>query len=853
MAFVVVAHAQVISVSAPSKVSTGENFRISYTINTQNVDDFKANIPSGAGLEVIAGPYTSYQSSYQMINGHTSNSSTVTLTYTLFAEKAGRYNIPSAYAKVGGKTLRSKPIAISVTGAARHNGSGAPNMHNDDVAEMRSESGNITSEDLFVKVSANKKRVYEQEPILLTYKVYTLVNLTSLDGKMPDLNGFHTQEIQLPQQKSFHIEKLNGRNYRCVTWSQYVMYPQMTGKLSIPSITFKGTVVRQNRNVDPFEEFFNGGSGYTEIKRNIVAPGVDIQVDKLPSKPTGFSGGVGHFTISAQLDKSEVNEGDPLNLRVVIGGTGNLKLIKQPIVDFPKDFDKYDPKVTDKTQLTANGISGNMIYDILAVPRNKGEYTIPSISFTYYDTSSNAYKTVKTQPLKVEVRKGDGKKTSVDDYSAEKDSDIRPLKSVMSNPAITTESFFGSMSYWLSLSFTTLLFVILMIVRTKWVEANADVVGMKGRRANKIATKRLKKARKLMESNKNNEFYDEVLRTLWGYVGDKLNMQVEQLSRDNVSDKLQMRGIDTDIIDKFQVALDECEYERYAPGDASGNMMKTYDSAMVAITEIEKSMKQAKVKSSTTMTMLLFVFMAAMQLFPMGANAAVAKTDQDKAYEAYSNGDFVGAERLYVGMLKNEKSAELYYNLGNCHYRLGNMAKAVVCYEKALRLSPSDADIRYNLEFVRSKTIDRIAPQTKMFFESWYGNVLNAHDSDGWAYMAVAFFLIAIVLLSVYIICNGLLVRRIGFYGAMLLLALFLASNVFAWKQKEKFEAHDRAVLVVPSADIKKTPSDGAGNAYVIHEGTGMTITDKMMKGWLGVKLDDGREGWLRRNSVEII
>lgn len=413
MVCVLTVNAQVISVSAPSKVSAGENFRLSFTINTDDVDDFRAgSIPSG--LEVIAGPYTSQQSSYQIVNGHTSRSSSITFTYTLYADKPGTYTVSGAKARVGGKTIASHHVIIKVGAGSRH-GNGAPQMHEDAEPRMSS-SGKISANDLFVKVSASKRRVCEQEPVLLTYKVYTLVDLTSLDGKMPDLKGFHTQEVPLPQQKSFHLEKVNGKNYRCVTWSQYVMFPQMTGKLSIPSITFKGIVVQRNNSVDPFEAFFNGGSGYVEVKRNIVAPGIDIQVDPLPKRPVDFSGGVGHFAISAQLNHKTVKEGEPLTLRVVVGGIGNLKLIKQPVVDFPKDFDRYDPKVSDKTKLTANGIEGNMIYDYLVVPRNRGDYTIPAVSLTYYDTSTNSYKTIKTQPLQVKIEKGDGNKTTVDDF-----------------------------------------------------------------------------------------------------------------------------------------------------------------------------------------------------------------------------------------------------------------------------------------------------------------------------------------------------------------------------------------------------------------------------------------------------
>ncbi len=583
-----------ISVSAPSKVSAGENFRIAYTINTQDVEDFRAgNIPSG--LELIAGPYTSQQSSYQMINGHTSSSSSITFTFTVFAAKEGVYTVPAAHARVRGRSVASRPVRITVSGRARSNG-GAPKMHQDgggqqpQVAQAGSE---ITGKDLFIKVTASKRRVHEQEPVLLTYKVYTLVDLTQLEGKMPDLTGFHSQEIPLPQQKSFHVERVDGRPYRCVTWSQYLMYPQMTGSLQIPSITFKGIVVQQNRNVDPFEAFFNGGSGYVEVKRNIVAPGLSVQVDPLPAKPAGFSGGVGKFNITASLSSKEVKAGTPITLRVVVGGTGNLKLIKQPVVEFPKGFDKYDPKVTDKTKLTNAGVGGNMVYDFLAVPRNQGKYTIPAVTFIYYDVDANAYKTLHTQPFVVNVTPGDGK-GSTESFDKVIDNDIHSIKSGASGSSTSGKLFFDSVAYWVCLLLPLLTFVILLIVFRRRAIENGDIVKMRGKRANKIARKRLKRASKLMFEHNTAEFYDEVLRTLWGYVSYKLNMPVESLSRDNIKEKLAQRGVGEDIISKFMSALEECEFERYAPGDEAGNMEKTFQSAMTAIVDIEDVMKKRK-------------------------------------------------------------------------------------------------------------------------------------------------------------------------------------------------------------------------------------------------------------------
>lgn len=844
-----VGNAQSMSVSVPSHVSVGENFRLSYTINTQEVENFRAgNIPEA--IEVIAGPYTSSQSSFQMVNGHTSSSSSVTYTYTLYASKNGTYTIPAAHARVNGRIISSRAVKVTVSGTARQN-NGAPQMHDDYAgeAQMRKAGSRISGNDLFIKVSANKRRVHEQEPILLTYKVYTLVDLTQLEGNMPDLTGFHTQEVKLPQQKNFHVEKVNGKNYRCVTWSQYVMYPQVTGKLEIPSITFKGIVVQQNRAVDPFEAFFNGGSGYVEVKRNIVAPRLTVQVDPLPKRPSDFSGGVGKFNLSASVNHTEVKAGEPISMRVVVGGIGNLKLIKEPSVVFPKDFDKYDAKITDKTKLTENGVEGNMIYDILAVPRNQGQYEIPPIEFTYYDTGQNAYRTIKTQAFKINVKKGDGKGSSVEDYRQE-ENDIRGLKQQKVRMHRVDEFFFGSTQYWVSLLVPLLAFIILLVVFRKRALDHADIVKMRGKKANKVATKRLKKARNLMSQNKQAEFYDEVLHALWGYVGDKLNMPVEKLARENIADNLQRQSVDGKTIDTFISALDECEFERYAPGDPSGNMNKTIDSAMTAIMEIENVMKtSSKHKNNSAARGKTFLFCMLMALVSLSASA----TTKENADAEYKRGNYQQAIKDYEELLKQGVNADLYYNLGNAYYRTDNVTQAILAYERALMLSPGDDDIRFNLQFATSKTIDKITPESEMFFVTWYHSLVNFTSVDNWAVMAIASIVLVLLLVLMFLFGPNVLLRKIGFYGGCLFFVLFVFCNFFAYQQKYNLQNRTAAIVIAPSVTVKKTPANGSSDVFVIHEGTKVDITDKGLKDWRGIRLADGREGWLQTRQIEEI
>ena len=843
--------AQHISVSAPSHVAAGENFRVAYTINTSDVEEFRMGGVQ-EGLEVIAGPYTSSQSSYQMINGHTSSSSSVTITYTLYAAKNGSFTIGASHALVGGKRLSSRPVKIQVSGHAQRT-NGAPNMHGQDSYDqprMRSAGSAISGSDLFIKVSASKKRVHEQEPILLTYKVYTQVDLTQLEGKMPDLKGFHTQEVPLPQQKTFHTETVNGRPYKCVTWSQYVMYPQMTGSLQIPSITFKGIVVQQNRNVDPMEAFFNGGSGYVEVKKDIKAPGITLQVDPLPQRPANFSGGVGKFNISASLDKKEVKAGEPITLRVVVGGIGNLKLLKQPVVNFPKDFDKYDAKVTDKTRLTANGVEGNMVYDFLAVPRNQGSYTIPSVELTYYDTGKNAYKTIKTQPFKVEVEKGDGTSAESEDFASQ-DKDIHTIKLGKAEQHKADEMFFGSFGYWISLLMPLIAFVVLLIVFRRRAIENADIVKKRSNRAGKIATKRLRLANKLMLQGKQGEFYDEVMRALWGYMSYKLNMPAEKLNRDNIRETLGRHFVDDATIEKFTTALDECEFERYAPGDAAGNMNRTFESAMTAIMDIENAINEARKNQKKHPAGYSFVWLLLAMICFGGTSAkAVTKNNADTEYQ---KGNYQQAIRDYEEILKNGESAEIYFNLGNAYYRTDNITKAVLNYERARLLSPGDDDINFNLQFARSKTIDKITPQSEMFFVTWYKSLVNFTSVDNWAKTGILCIVMALLLVLLYLFGPQLMLRKIGFFGGLAFFVIFLLSNLFAFQQKQALDNRTGAIIMTPSVNIKKTPAKNSADQFVLHEGTRVDIIDKGMTDWRCIRVGDGREGWIETKAIEEI
>lgn len=587
------------SVSAPSTVEAGGKFRVQFTVNTQNVSGF--NAPDFKGFEVIYGPATSSQSSFQMINGRTSQSSSIIYTYVLLSDNPGTYTIGSASVHVDGKQVKSQPVTVRVlpsgnggSNSSSSSRSSSSGSYSRQTPEPTSTSGSVSGKDLFMTATASRTNVHEQEAILLTYKIYSLVDLTQLDGKLPTLDGFQIQEIPLPRTKEFGLEQYNGRNYRTVVWSQYLLFPQKSGKLTIPSITYEGVVVTRNRNIDPIEAFFNGTSGMTEVKRKIITPALTINVSPLPQKPADFSGAVGKFSLSSSISSEEVDANDAITLKLSVKGSGNMKLISTPSVDFPKDFETYDAKVNDKFSLTRTGLAGSKEFEYLAVPRHAGSFTIPAINFTYFDTDSRTYKTLTAGPYNIKVNKGKGgSQQSVSNYSGQQrdveqlNQDIRFIKKGDVSLHQPGDTFFGTWKYGLSYLIPIILFTLLVVLGRKQMQANANVALARGKKANKVALKRMKTAKSLLDAHDQGKFYDEVLRALWGYTADKLNLPQESLNKENIQQQLLSRGASQERVDQLIKVQNDCEFARYAPGDPNENMENIYNNAIQAITQME--------------------------------------------------------------------------------------------------------------------------------------------------------------------------------------------------------------------------------------------------------------------------
>ena len=584
--------------SAPDAVAVGDQFRLSYTVTTQKVRDFR--VPSIKGFDVLMGPSRSQQKSVQIINGETTSTSSITFTYILMATKEGSFTLPGATITADGNQMVSNAVHINVLPADQANGASSGNSGRQGGAASRASSGtSVSNSDLFITATASKTTLYEQEAFLLTYKIYTLVDLRGFDNvKLPDFKGFHSQEVELPNDRKWSLEHYKGRNYQTTVYRQFVLFPQQSGKLTIDAARFDASIAKATQVADPFEAFFNGGSNYIEVKKTLMTPKLTVDVKPLPGdKPADFSGGVGEFSISSSINSTNVKTNDAVTIKLVISGTGNLKLIGDPEVKFPDDFEVYDPKVDNKFRLTSAGLSGSKVIEYLAIPRNAGTFKIPAVKFSYFDIKSRTYKILTTEEYELHVEKGAGNAAqTIANFTNKEDlkvlnEDIRYIKQNDVTLSQKGDFFFGSLIYWLLYLIPGIAFIIFFIVYRKQIAANANVAKMRTKKANKVAVKRMKLAGKLLAENKKDVFYDEVLKALWGYISDKLNIPVSRLSKDNIEEELRKYGVEDALIKEFLAALNDCEFARFAPGDDNQAMDKVYSASLAVISKMENSIK----------------------------------------------------------------------------------------------------------------------------------------------------------------------------------------------------------------------------------------------------------------------
>ncbi|WP_448698670.1 BatD family protein [Mucilaginibacter sp. AW1-3] len=569
-------------------VGTGEAFEVTFSISG-NIERFAP--PDMSGFQVVGGPNQS--SSMSMINGTTTSS--MSLSYDLVATREGTFTIGPATVVVNGKQYRSNPISVKVVkGQAQPQQQQAQQGGGQQQDVSVGRSGDI-AKNLFIRAIPDKVNVYQGEQLTVSYKLYSRVMIAGNQGdKQPEFNGFWSQDIKnMNQQVSWTVETYKGVRYQVAVLRQTILFPEHSGNLVLDPLGMTFIVRQEAPPKDVMEQFFGGG--YKDVKYKVESPPVTIHVKPLPEagKPEGFTGAVGNFSFDASVDKKELKANEALNYRLKITGSGNIKLLNTLNTNFPADFEKYDPKITDTVTEKLTGVSGSRIYNYLVIPRHEGTYTIDPVKFSYFNPATERYVTLPAKPFQIKVNKGDAAATNVSSYtSANKEDvkvlgkDIRYIKDSLDLHK-ENEEFYGSALYYLLLLLGPLVFIGAFAYR-RWDEQNnSDVIKVKSRKASKIAAKHLANAQLQLTARNTNAFYEAISKGLYGYISDKLNIPAADLSKETIADQLKTRGVDNMLITQLTDTLELCEMARFAPVTGISEQ-EVFDKTKNIINDIEE-------------------------------------------------------------------------------------------------------------------------------------------------------------------------------------------------------------------------------------------------------------------------
>lgn len=576
--------AQDITVKAeyPPVVTAGQQFILSYTVNAGGGE---LTVPSFAGFNKIMGPQTSYSQSTQIVNGRITRQVTNTYIYYLMATREGEFEIPPAKFTLKNNEYYSDPVRIRVVAD--------PSQLPGESAEGNNNSEKPTS-DLFVNVLLNRREVYVGEPVLATVKLFTKVDLQGINEiKYPSFNDFLRNDLDTPPLTSLKQENINGTMYGTGVLQQFLLFPQVPGEITIDPVELSVIVQQRTSSPDPFfGDFF---ASYQSVPRAIASRPVTIKVNPLPGKrPDDFSGIVGKIDINASLSNDSVNVNDALTLRITINGTGNLRVASAPSLDLTPDIEVYDPKITDDLKNAANGVNGTRQFEYLLIPRHHGDFSIPPVSYTFFNTQSGQYETLKTSEFRFNAVKSDDQSGNVTVFGGVSKEDVqyigRDIRFIRTDPGVmipVSMPLVAGRTFYLFYAILFLIFIAIFLLRRAFVKRNSDSTLVRNRKAGKVARKRLHTAALCLKNKQFDKFHEEVLKAIWGYLSDKLSIPVSELTRDTAITALSAKGVSDDKIEVLKKILDTCEYARYAPSASVTEAEKIYEGATQFIKSVE--------------------------------------------------------------------------------------------------------------------------------------------------------------------------------------------------------------------------------------------------------------------------
>ena len=849
-----------IRVEVHNIVELSERFNLVFVVEGEQApSDFQWT--AGEDVTVVWGPQKGSSRNVQIVNGKTTRSSQTFYTYILQARKTGTLTIPSAVAKVKGEELRSKPVTIQVVddGGSSAAGSTASQEPSQEGGQQQARQATSNQGDIFLRLSLSRTSVVVGEPITATLKIYNRTNLVDFENaRFPTFNGFWSQEVDSPTNIEFKREQVDGTMYNSAILRRWVIIPQKAGDQTIDPAEIVCLVnVQQRRSTGSiFDDFFN--SDFVTTRQRVSTKPATVHVSALPGgAPASFGGGVGEFQVHARLSKDSLKTHDAASLIVTVSGKGNVALLEAPKLSFPPDFEVYDVKTNVNTD--KSGTSGSKTFEFPFIPRSPGNFEIGPVQYSYYDVKQRKYHTASTAVLPLAVARSASSasgapqqgNTLVVDRKGVKNlgEDIRFIRTKTSLG--TDKGFFVySPLWWGAILALLAIGAGIWLGFRKMAARRADVTGNRNRRATRQALKRLAQAKDFLDKNLYTTFYEELHRSLIGFVGDKLAMDMADQNKENIEASLIAGGVPEATAKDFTELLDACEYARYSPDSGHEAMNAHYEKAVSTITAIDSSMK----KPSSKAPVLAILLLLALPLSQARAAESYPDSLWNAGVAAYTEGDFASALQDWEDVRATGlMSKELYYNLGNAYFKTGEMAQSILWYERALKLDPSDADIRHNLEYARSLTQDRIEEVPEIFFEQWGHAMCYLLPSNTWAVLCLVFLAAAVAMALLFLLGSTAGRRRVGFFvGIACLLFAFLGWDFAQWQRQEAL-AQDRAIVMRPVSSVKSSPSaESAKDLFILHEGTRVKILDNVGS-YSNIELGDGRQGWIPSADIEVI
>ena len=580
-------------------VATGEAFKVEFALNA-SPDKNSFTPPDFGEFDILAGPATSTGHSVQFINGSMSKSVSYTITYVLLPRQSGTFTIGSAAIKVDGKRYATNPTQIEVKEGGGSESSAQQGGQNNNRQSLESQAeGQIGSEDLLLRLNLSRSTVYTGEPVLASLKLYNRVNLADYAvQKMPSFNGFWSQQLESDNRP--HRETYNGKVYEVYNLIEYLLYPQQSGSLTIDPVELTAVVqVIVQNNSNNFDPFFGGGREIYNVRRTLTTPKLTVNVKELPAgAPAGFTGAVGRFTMEAAPSATAMAANSAATYTVKISGAGNLAFIQAPKLNLPSSFEQYQVKTTEQLRSTGSGTSGSRTFEYPFIARAEGDYTIQPVEFSYFDPERKEYATLSSAPFTIEIAPDANGGTAPQVISGLSKEDVRllgndirfiklgkPALKEASKPAMFSLAYFMTLLCMAGAALGVYLFI------SQRRRENRNVALVRGKRANKVAVQRFRTAEKFMKADNRHSFYEEMLKALWGYISDKFNIPVADLTKDNVRDELHKRGVPADAAQRFIDVISKCDEAQYSPVD-SVKMDEVYAEGIEIVSQVESIIKK---------------------------------------------------------------------------------------------------------------------------------------------------------------------------------------------------------------------------------------------------------------------